>query len=316
MKYIQQHALKNLEALGYRARVAPADRLGDIAGSLDRMHQSGFFDEGFFQERLTHFQFDAENVLPGARSIFVVSMRQPHYRYSFTLDGTTLKFVVPPTFLFAYETNSHLEVSLDEILRPAGYRATVAVLPAKQLAVRTGLARYGKNSITYVKGWGSYHRLACLISDMPCDEYEWSEAALLDRCNTCRVCEKLCPTNAIGDPRTLLRAERCLTYWNEMTTDTDFPEWVDPSWHGNLIGCLRCQDACPENRLVDELIIDKCSFDEIEARTLLEYTSAQELPPELESKLSATGLIDILEVFPRNLRALVECANRERNRSL
>ena len=316
MKYMQKHALKYLEAVGYKARIAPVDCLDDIARSLDRTHQSGFFDEGFFQERLTHFQFGAGNVLPGARSIFVVSMRQPHYRFCFTLNGTALMFLVPPTFLFASEANRSLEKCLNDFLRSAGYRATVAVLPAKQLAVRTGLARYGRNSITYAKGWGSYHRLACLISDMPCDEYEWSGAALLDRCYACRVCEKLCPTNAIGDPRTLLRADRCLTYWNEMPADTDFPEWLDPSWHGNLIGCLRCQDACPENRLVDKWIIDMGSFDEIETRTLLEYTSAQELPPALESKLSAAGLIDILEVFPRNLRALVECANRERNRSL
>jgi epoxyqueuosine reductase len=38
-----------------------------------------------------------------------------------------------------------------------------------------------------------------------------------------------------------------LTYHNEAVRD--FPEWIDPSWHHCLVGCMRCQTIC-QNRMV------------------------------------------------------------------
>jgi len=41
-----------------------------------------------------------------------------------------------------------------------------AIFPFKTLATRTGLAKYGKNNITYTECGGSYHRLTAFYTDM------------------------------------------------------------------------------------------------------------------------------------------------------
>jgi epoxyqueuosine reductase len=37
----------------------------------------------------------------------------------------------------------------------------------KRLAVRSGLARYGRNNVTYVEGMGSFLELSASLTDMP-----------------------------------------------------------------------------------------------------------------------------------------------------
>ena len=127
-------------------------------------------------------------------------------------------------------------------------------MPEKLLAVRSGLARYGKNNITYVPGMGSLHRLAVFVSDLPCVEDNWGEVKTLKTCDGCTACMDACPTGAIVSDRFLIHAERCITFHNERIEE--FPEWLDSSWHNCLVGCLRCQWVCPENRDVRQWVED------------------------------------------------------------
>ena len=128
------------------------------------------------------------------------------------------------------------------------------------LAVRSGLAAYGRNNVTYVTGLGSFHRLSAFYSDMPCDGDEWHELRLLDRCVKCRLCHRLCPTGAIARDRFLLHAERCIVFHNEKPWTVPFPAWLDPAWHNCLVGCLLCQAKCPENRDRCRDLSDGCGF--------------------------------------------------------
>ena len=44
--------------------------------------------------------------------------------------------------------------------------------------------------------------------------------------------------------------ERCLTWHNEKDASVPFLTWIDRKGHNALVGCLRCQRACPYNKNV------------------------------------------------------------------
>jgi epoxyqueuosine reductase len=86
-------------------------------------------------------------------------------------------------------------------LRHGGYHLAKPLLPLKTLAVYSGLARYGRNNISYVTGFGSYLQLMGAFSDLPCESDPWCEPKTLDRCSKCIACLQHCPTGAIADDR-------------------------------------------------------------------------------------------------------------------
>jgi epoxyqueuosine reductase len=180
-----------------------------------------------------------------------------------------------------------------------------ANLPKKLTAVRAGLATYGRNNITYVPGMGSFYRPVLLWSDLPCEEDQWQELRMMATCERCQACLRACPTGAIGADRFLLHAERCLTLYNEEPHHVPFPRWVDPSWHNCLVGCLYCQRACPENREVRKGIEAKEVFTEEETSLLLDGVPLPELPLATAAKVERIDLTELLDVLPRNLKALL-----------
>ena len=195
--------------------------------------------------------------------------------------------------------------ALADILAPSGYRVALANLPKKLTAVRSGLAAYGKNNVSYVPGMGSFHRLVALWSDLPAKEDNWHDLRIMDACQKCQACQRACPTGAIASDRFLLHAERCLTFLNEKPAEVPFPEWVDPSWHNCLVGCMRCQRACPENKKVRDWVVGDELFSEEETALLLDGVAQERLPSETVAKLERLDLIELLEIIPRNLSALL-----------
>jgi epoxyqueuosine reductase len=192
-----------------------------------------------------------------------------------------------------------------EPLAAAGRTSAPALLPVKTLATSCGLAEYGRNNITYVPGMGSFHRLVAVFTDLPADEDTWQEPKRLAACDRCRACREACPTAAIGDDRFLLHAELCLTFWNEKPGDVQFPSWINPAWHNCLVGCMRCQDVCPENRAVLGNIEPTTEFSEAETELLLAGTGFANLSAATRRKLEEHDLAAALESFPRNLNALL-----------
>jgi epoxyqueuosine reductase len=182
------------------------------------------------------------------------------------LEDKSYPVVIPPTY---YDTiDNDVADILKTVLEPQGYQLQKVRLPEKLLAVRSGLAQYGKNNITYAKGMGSFQRPVVFISDYPCAEDSWGEAAVLEHCENCSACLKACPTNAIVSDRFQLYAERCLTFHNESAKA--FPQWLSPSWHNCLVGCMICQKVCPANKEVVKWIEAGATFDHDETHLILE----------------------------------------------
>jgi epoxyqueuosine reductase len=225
----------------------------------------------------------------------------------FQLESGPFEAVIPPTYISNDAKERCLEV-MRSVLGPAGFQVARARIPVKLLAVRTGLAQYGRNNVAYVRNMGSLVRLDAFCTGAPLhvEEYRSKGSWRLSCCPPCRNCHHVCPTGCIPYDGKVIDAERCLTYANEH--EGEWPEWVDPRGHNSLVGCMRCQDMCSANRV--HLRIPKviAEFDREETDWILRGLPAGQLPAPVRAKLAALDLEDYSTVLGRNLRALVVAA--------
>ncbi len=217
---------------------------------------SGEVDPGLVKLYLSEFTYGPGSDLAEMRSLLVFSLPEPAIHIRFTLPDGPLVAVVPPVYVRLGQPNGPIRQQLeagpfrDRNLAPLS-------APVKLLAATLGLVDYGRNNITSSPAAGTYHRLACLATDEDLVEDPANVASgaagghpgprLAPECEGCEECREACPTGAIPADRFLLHAERCLSYATELPGD-DWPDWVPPSAHNCLIGCMRCQEVCPRNR--------------------------------------------------------------------
>ncbi|HEX2980955.1 MAG TPA: 4Fe-4S double cluster binding domain-containing protein [Anaerolineaceae bacterium] len=302
---LQADLYAHLEARGYRGRMVAIEHLPELYRAITDLRDQRLLDETFYQDRLSWLHQQLPEELPDARALIVLSRPDPRTDFIFHWKGERRVFSVPPAYQNWREKLDHGQQALAEALEPAGWRVAPLNVPKKRLAVCSGLAAYGKNNVTYVEGWGSYHNLTTFCTDMPCEVDEWRAPVTMARCETCQACARACPTGAIGSDRFLLHGERCITYHNENGFEVPFPAWIDPAWHTSLVGCMHCQTACPENRSAGLGVALGGEFDEAETRRLVEYAPGVELPGELVEKLRQADMLDAMDALPRNLSALL-----------
>ena len=233
-------------------------------------------------------------------------MRLPMVRMTFASGDAAYPVIIPPTY--ATTADDDVQALLENDLRSLGYRLEKVRLPEKLLAVRSGLAAYGKNNITYVPEMGSFHRTLAFISDLPCHEDTWKESSVLERCEHCNACATACPSGAIGSERFLLHAERCITFQNERPGP--FADWINAAWHNSLVGCMICQKVCPANRKMTGWVEEGEAFDDRETGLILESVPAERLPAPLVRKFNRRGMMDYYHLLGRNLRVLMDRQDR------
>ena len=303
---MNQELLGKLEERGYAGRIVPIHHLSDLREGIEGPHERGLVDEAVYQEYLAVLRFEPPASLPDARSLIVVAVPQPPVQFTFRWDGKPAPLVVPPTYLKSQHVDKQVEDVLAETLHREGYRVTPALVPKKLLAVRSGLATYGRNNVSYVDGMGSFHRLATFYSDLPCPEDTWREPSMMETCQNCSACRQKCPTGAITAERFLLHAERCIVFHNEKPTGVPFPAWMDPSGHNCLVGCMTCQRVCPQNKGFLHWVEEGAEFSQEETALLLQGLALDQLPAATAEKLERSGLASYLDVLPRNLAALLD----------
>ena len=170
--------------------------------------------------------------------------------------------------------------------------------------MRSGLAKYGRDNISYVPGMGSFLRLIAFYTDYPCEGDNWQEASMMKACEYCALCRETCPTRCIPSDRFLIHAENCLTHFNE--DEFDLPKWLQSDWHNSLIGCMKCQAVCPVNKPYLNKIETGPDFSEAETELILNKASVEKLSPETRMKLDRMVEDGIYPVMGRNLRMLIE----------
>ena len=298
---LEKKIYSEFELKRYKAKIISANHLFDLWNDIEKHHEKGLFDPDFYEECFSYFDYESELDLTEMKSIFIVAVPQPSFKAIFNWQNDSLSLLIPPTYLYGQKVIDEVEETLTNILKPEGYKVAYARIPFKTLAVRSGLAKFGKNNISYIPTMGSFYRLAGFFSDFPIKEDKWHDLQMMDLCENCSACRQNCPTGAIASDRFLLHGERCITYHNEHGGDIPFPEWLDSSWHNCLVGCLHCQRVCPANKKVFNWIEQGPEFSERETKLLLDRKNIGQLPEDTVKKLKDYDLVDYLEVFPRNL---------------
>ena len=303
---MEEQLLLQLEQRGCQGRIVPIRHLADLQEEIEAHYREGRIDQAVYQEHLTVLNFSLPDSLPGASSLIVVAVPLPPTRFTFIWNGKPVPLLVPPTYLRWWETNKRVADLLGKVLTPRGYRTVEAVLPKKLLAVRSGLGAYGKNNICYVPGMGSFLGLTVFFSDLPCPEDNWQDLRMMESCQDCSACLHNCPVGAITSERFLLHAERCITFHSERLNEIPFPSWFDPAWHTCLVGCMRCQRICPQNKEFLEWVEPGAEFSEEETALFLQATPFDRLPAATAEKLKQGDLVGLVDVFPRNLGVFLD----------
>ena len=285
--------------------VSTSNHIAELQGEIESRQNQGQFENEFAQQYLHRFRFLAPDELREAKSLVVVAMPRPPTKAVFNWKGKKQSFILPPTYTAYDEKRLHVERLVAEAVGKNGYKIATPFLPLKLLATRSGLAEYGQNNITYVQGMGSFMRLTAVYSDMPCESDVWQEPKMMSRCKNCDLCRRACPTGAISSDRFLLHAEKCLTYHNEKEASIPFPDWLKPEWHNCIVGCIRCQAVCPENKPFLNIIGETAEFTEKETNLLLNAVPLEQLPVETVAKMKILSLADYYRELPRNLGVLL-----------
>jgi epoxyqueuosine reductase len=287
-------------------QIVSVTHLPELQREIETRIDEGQFDLEFERTRMHKFRFTFPDELKDTKSIIIVAMPRPITKAIFNWRGEKRSFILPPTYTAYDEKRLYVERLVARDVGGEGYKIATPLLPLKLLANRSGLVLYGRNNITYAQGMGSFMRLTAVYSNMPIESDRWQEAKMMDRCENCDRCRAACPTGAISQDRFLLRAERCLTFHNEKEGIIPFPAWIKPEWHNCIVGCIRCQAACPENKPYFNVIGETAEFTEKETRLLLAGTTPSVLPADTVAKMKSLSLMDYYNELPRNLGALLK----------
>lgn len=298
--------LQHLERNGVFGSVVSIDHLEELGQEIRSLHVRGLIHDDIYNcggdDRPYHTP-RLPRSLPDAKSIIIVTTPHPMVRTTFNWRGRKTQLLVPPTYFDGLKVANRARNLLKEAFRPEEHRFVRALLPQKLLAVRSGLALYGRNNITYIPRFGSFHRPTSFYSDYESPVDYWQDKRALPLCEKCKACLKACPTKAIHADRFLISADKCLTFLNEKPSKVEFPSWVDPSAHNALVGCMRCQLACPYDKDLVGWYEDREEFSDEETAYLLGGKFSGKKAAGMERKLKRVGLD--LSSFPRNLRALL-----------
>jgi len=148
---------QHLEEAGYGGKSVAIEHLGELESEIMGRRRNGLLDPELYEAYLASFDFTCHRKFKNARSLIIVSAPQPQVRLFFVWQEQAYPVIIPPTYSFG--TDKKVADLVKTHLNPRGYRLQKVRLPEKLLAVRSGLARYGKNNITYVAGMGSFHRI-------------------------------------------------------------------------------------------------------------------------------------------------------------
>jgi epoxyqueuosine reductase len=293
----------------YRYKTLPVSRFRELQAEYDKSLTSPSYSRSeAFRDDVAKLSFRIPADLPTAKSAIVVAAFTKSMYVRFTLDGAQFRLLVPPQYYADDMSAAKLRgIVQQEIIKSANSRIVdiSQSVPLKLLAARSGLGRYGKNNLIFVDGMGSYNLLYAFLTDYAFAEDNWTQLSILGHCQRCDRCDRSCPTSCFSYGRFPIDIDKCVTLYNER--QGAFPNWMLRSGHSALMGCLRCQDACPEDGGYAGVAGMLEDVSEDETRKILKGTADDALLKSLQRKLRqfpATASKEAFPILTRNLSVL------------
>lgn len=201
-----------------------------------------------FREYIKEMKFKVPDNFPTAEYVIVLAREDKLALVNFNFIGKKHEVMISPGYYQSGLKKEDLTNLIQtKIIKEKGYRVENAQgLHLKLLAVRSGLARYGRNNISYVGELGSFLALSAYFTDFNFENEILYDKRMLDECENCKICMKACPNNCISEENFVINVDKCITLYNEV--EGEFPEWIDQNKHNALFGCMKCQMFCPANK--------------------------------------------------------------------
>lgn len=173
----------------------------------------------------------------------------------------------------------------------ASFKHSLDIQPVleRDLAFRSGLGWFGKNSMLINKEFGSFFIIGSLLTDIELPSNFLGKIDT-DHCGNCTECIDLCPTDAIDPVNRTLISQKCISTYTIEVFHPDrmqAPDKMEQA-NGEIYGCDICQDVCPWNKKAINSIQPKTIHELLnpDQRAVLEYFLEQPLE-ELYQDLSS-----------------------------
>ncbi len=292
---------------GYAARIVSIEQIYGISKEFQKLDEDGLLDPDIRNIVANLYTCDFAKMPFPVKSVIVTASPCSIGNVYFNWKGKRIPLIIPPTYLDYIDKPKEIKKILQEVLTDKNYHIEIAYdLPVKIIAAKSGLSQYGKNNIAYIPGMGSFAQLTTFYSDLPCTENNWNDISMMEYCKTCNACMENCPTGAITPDRFLVKVEKCITYYNEISDADDFPEWINPSAHNSIVGCMHCQTCCPINKKYLDNIVEVEEFTADETELILKGVPADNLLPKTIEKLERLYLMVYYGKLSRNIKVLLE----------
>ncbi len=286
----------------YQYRTVSVSHLGELKAWFETLDKGGKLSKNeVFRKYIGGFQFELPAAMPAAKSLLVVSIPQKLASFTFHRRGQAYVMLIPTGYVDDGLDVAVLKAQLArEVLKNPEGKFERARLPQKTLAVRSGLAMYGKNNVSYVPGYGSFHMLATYFVEQELPDQWQKMMKLMPSCAKCSICTRLCPTQCIRPENFVIDAGRCVALYNEI--EVPVPDWMDPKVHHTVAGCLHCQLKCKGNRGYTEDIDAVADFDENETDFLAGGSTEETMVKAVKAKLKRFPMVEEYSLFSRNMK--------------
>jgi epoxyqueuosine reductase len=293
----------------YKYKTVSVEHLSELRTWIDELDRAGKLSRNeTYRSYIDTKTCTLPDDFKDAKSVIVMATSGRLLYADFHLDGKVHETMIPPGYYDdGLSADNIMHTITTRIVKEPGHRVDRAKgIFLKQLAVRSGLAEYGRNNISYVDGMGSFLTLRAYLTDHSFTNDDWHELRMMNRCRKCRICMHGCPNGCIREENFVIDAGRCLTLYNEV--DGTFPQWILPDAHNSLVGCMKCQLPCPANREVVKMAGRLEDVTEEETRKILDGKPDEELIKSLNGKLRGFDLasVETFPTFTRNLKVLVQ----------
>ena len=206
---------------------------------------------------------DPRLTMPGCKSVIVIGAGHKK-KFAFTDDG------LPRGVLSQCAIGTDYHIKLKKILLRlkeslsgyADFNCRIFVdtgpLSEKDLLVKAGLGRRGRNGLVFSEKFGSFFNAGYMLTDLELEPYAESDKPACGggqndtACASCRLCETSCPGGALKNG--VLDHTRCISYLTQKSGA--FNERELKLVGANLYGCDICREACPRNAGVPAEEID------------------------------------------------------------